>query len=273
MTDRICIIGLDPSEYREIQERVNVPILAHEMLPRIVVRDGQLFVESTNSIAMRPVSQVVYHGIFEDDFEFITGLALWGGPCLPNPQAMMDCRHKFACLVRALKFTRYGDPLRGYVSAQATYQAEDDRVAKWGNWHCGENKQRFTGEWTADQPSIVEPFIDGEAVRIAVVGDHYWQIRLAGEGWLKSLHSEDAELMPVEADLLEDALAIGAGFGLELFGIDYMVTADGGKHLLEVNHIPNVTRFPAIWEAYRDFVVEWISRMEVINHDRGDIIR
>jgi glutathione synthase/RimK-type ligase-like ATP-grasp enzyme len=272
MTNRICIIGLDPAEYHEIRERVNVPILAHEMLPRIMVHDGQLFVEATNSMAMRPVSHVIYHGIFEDDFEFITGLALWGGPCLPNPHAMMDCRHKFACLVRALKFTRYGSPLRGYISPQATYQAQDDRVAKWGNWHCGENKHLFTSEWTAEHPSIVEPFIEGEAVRIAVVGNHHWQIRLVGEDWLKSIHAPDAELIPIDSDLLEDALAIGAGFGLELFGIDYMVTADDGKHLLEVNHIPNVTRFPAIWEAYRDFVVEWISRMEVINHDR-DIIR
>ena len=38
-----------------------------------------------------------------------------------------------------------------------------------------------------------------------------------------------------------------------------VVAEQGTKHLLEVNHIPNVTRFPEIWEAYRDFVVEWVQ--------------
>jgi hypothetical protein len=38
---------------------------------------------------------------------------------------------------------------------------------------------------------------------------------------------------------------------------DYIVSEQGARHLLEVNHIPNVTRFPEIWEAYRDYAVQW----------------
>lgn len=30
--------------------------------------------------------------------------------------------------------------------------------------------------------------------------------------------------------------------------------------IFEVNHIPNVTRFPEIWEGYVDYVVTWLSQ-------------
>lgn len=40
---------------------------------------------------------------------------------------------------------------------------------------------------------------------------------------------------------------------------DYMIGRDGTRYLLEVNHIPNVTRFPEIWAAYRDTVVGWVA--------------
>ncbi len=42
---------------------------------------------------------------------------------------------------------------------------------------------------------------------------------------------------------------------------DYIVGDQGTKHLLEVNHIPNVTRFPAIWEAYRDYAVQFLVHL------------
>jgi hypothetical protein len=38
-----------------------------------------------------------------------------------------------------------------------------------------------------------------------------------------------------------------------------MIGDDGTRHLLEVNHIPNVTRFPEIRRAFLDLVVEWVS--------------
>jgi hypothetical protein len=207
-------------------------------------------------VKMLPVSKVIYHGIYEDDLDFIAALALWGGECLPNARAMMDCRLKLPCLVRALEYTQFGD-VRGYVSPYARFDSETERVAKWGNWHCGENKERFTGSWTAEQPSIVEPFLQGQAVRGVIVGEHYWQIRLEGDDWLKSIHHAKAAFMDVDEELMCDTWQVKDGFGLEIIANDYIVADDGTKHLLEVNHILNVTRFPEIWEAYRDFAVEW----------------
>ena len=63
--------------------------------------------------------------------------------------------------------------------------------------------------------------------------------------------------MTMDADLLADTRAIREHFRLDVIGNDYMVADDGGKHLLEVNRIPNVTRFAEIRSAYVDFASEW----------------
>jgi hypothetical protein len=259
MKPYIAIVGLDEIEAQEIAEQVNAPVVTHLVLPKIAVQDGTLWMESGRGGRYVPVSKVVYHAIYEDDLNFIGGLALWGGACLPNARGMMDARLKLPCLVRALQYTRFPTVGRGYAAPGARFESEIERVAKWGDWHCGENKERFTGAWSSDQPAIIEPFLIGESVRVVAIGDHAWQIRLEGDDWLKSIHHDSASFMEIDPELLDDTLAVRAGFGLELAANDYLVTQAGTKHLLEMNHIPNVTRFPEIWRAYRDFVVNWLN--------------
>jgi|SRR5579871_4037734 len=257
--ERICIVGLDEPEYTQIRERLGTPVVAHPQLPRIIVRDGELLVEPVRGPGWVPVSKVIFHSIYENDLDFIAALALWGGPCLPNARAMMDCRLKLPCLVRALQHTRFGLPLRGYASPHAPFVADTEQVAKWGNWHCGENKTRFDRIWESENPCIIEPFLPGQAVRVILVGDRYWQIRLEGESWLKSIHASNAAFMPIDSELLDDTRNLQRAFGLEVIANDYIVSEQGTRHLLEVNHIPNVTRFPEIWEAYRDCAVQWAA--------------
>lgn len=254
-----CVIGLDEPESSQIIEALGTRVVTHPVLPKILVRDGQLFVQSASGMGFRAVSKVVYHGIFEDDHDFLAGLALWGGPCLPNARAMMDCRLKLPCLVRALAFSRFASPARGYVSPGATYETESERVAKWGNWHCGENKARFNDSWVSGQAAIIEPFLPGQALRVVVIGDQAWQVQLEGDDWLKSIHHDTAKLVNVDPELLADTQAVARGFGLEIAANDYIVTSDGVPHLLEVNHIPNVTRFPEIWTAYARYVTNWLQ--------------
>lgn len=254
-----CLIGLDESEYSEIRNNVDGRVIAHEMLPRIFVRDGELFVESKSGSTFIPVSKVVYHGIFENDHDLISGLAIWGGLCMPNAVGMMDCRLKLPCLVRALKLSSFNSMARGYASPGVNYMTERESVSKWGNWHCGENKSRFGDSWNAVEPSIIEEFLEGNAVRVVLVGDQHWQIRLSGDSWLKSIHHNAAEIMDVDPRLLQDTRNIANGFGLEVMANDYIVTSDDVPHLLEVNHIPNVTRFPEIRRAYLDYVIQWLN--------------
>jgi hypothetical protein len=229
-----------------------------DMLPRLRLERGRLFVEPPSALdRFVPVGAVVFHGIYENDLPFLTTLALWGGPCLPGAQGMMDCRQRVPGLVRALRVTRFGGLPRGFADRGTLVTADGATVAKWGEWHCGENKARFTGEYRASVPTLFEPFVDGSAVRIHVTGDRVWQIRLAGDGWLKSIHHPEAGFLPVDPELRDDALGLQRHFGLEMLGIDYMVAETGARYLLEVNHIPNVTVFPELREAFLEFAERW----------------
>lgn len=256
---RLLTVGLDEPEIVDLRARLAGPSVCHSLLPEIRVEDGTLLVERAGGPGLLAVDRVVFHGIFADDYEFLTALALWGGPCLPSALGLLRCRLRLPCLAEALKITRFGRMPRSWLAPGRTIARASDSVAKWGNWHCGENKARFTGEFTATEPTIVEPFIAGEAVRIAIVGEQAWQIRLAGEGWLKSIHHADAAFMAIDEALLADARALARGLGLEVTGIDYMVGADGERHLLEVNHAANVTVFPEIREAFLNWVAAWAN--------------
>ncbi|MDI3291424.1 hypothetical protein [Polyangium sp. 15x6] len=264
---RLLLVGLDEAEVRDLRARLStrIPVVSCPVLPRILLEAGELLVERPNAHEVYvPVSRVVFHGIFDDDLPLLTALALWGGPCLPLARGMMDARQRIPCLVRTLAVTRFGAMRRGYADRDSPVspRAGETLVAKWGEWHCGENKELFSATRRAEVPTLIEPFVRGEATRIHVLGERAWQIRMAGETWLKSIHHAGAVVLPEgEADpaLVEDARRIGAAFGLEMFAIDYMVEPDGTKHLLELNHIPNVTVFPVLREAYLDFVASWIE--------------
>ncbi len=255
---RLLVVGLEEAEMQVIKQGITCLLISYDMLPNIKLVEGILYVESTQvPDKYLEVHQVIYHGIYEDDFDFITLLALWGGACLPNAQGMMDCRLRHSGLVRALRISKFGKLPRGMSLKVQTWHADSDTVSKWGNWHCGENKHRFIGEWQASEATVYEPFIKGEAVRIMIVGEQYWQIRLAGEDWLKSIHHDSAGEMPIDMDLVADGYALAHYFGLQTVGIDYMVGDDGEKYLLEVNHIPNVTVFPFVNESFLKFAVNW----------------
>ncbi|MGX7666519.1 hypothetical protein [Flavobacterium pedocola] len=256
--NRIALVGIEDSEYEHIRANFNGHILWHQALPKILVKEGVLFMEKENGIGMLPVDKVVYYGIFDNDLDFISGLTLWGGACYPNPRAMLDCRLKIPCLIKALELTKFGHP-RGFVSANTEITMNTDTVAKWGNWHCGENKERISGDWTSEFASTLEPFFEGESVRIMNIGVHYWQIKLEGDNWLKSIHPDSACFMEIDDDLLQDTIHIKKELKMDMIGNDYIILNNGEKRLLEVNHIPNITRFDVVREAYLSTVTEWIN--------------
>jgi hypothetical protein len=257
---RVLLVGLDRPESEELRAKLTCASVAYATLPVIKVEGGVLLVERPGTMGQfLPVDKVVYHGIYENDFEFIQGLALWGGPCLPNAVGMMRCRLRIPCLAEALTVTRFGGMKRGWGNGGTLVRGEGPSVAKWGNWHCGENKERFEGAWEAKEVTVVEPFIEGEAVRIMLIGERYWQIRLTGETWLKSIHPDDAAFMEVREELLADTRALARHFDLAVCGVDYMIGKDGVPRMLEVNHIPNVTRFEEVRGAFLEMARAWVE--------------
>lgn len=258
MKKRICIIGLSRTLVNEIKKSYFGPIIHHELVPKMVVNQGKLYIERSNGAGMLAVDKVVFHGIFENDFDLITGLSIWGGDCYPNAFAMMNCRLKLPCLARALRVSKFNST-RGFITAGTEIRTGEERVAKWGNWHCGENKHKFTGDWQSGEAAVLEPFFAGEAVRVVVIGNTSMQIKLEGATWLKSIHAQEADFMEMDAELLADTLAIKEAFDMEMIANDYIVAPDGQRHLLEVNHIPNVTRFAKLQEVYIKEIVAWIN--------------
>lgn len=262
--DRVLIVGLDDPEVNDLRKSLPGKCVFADMLPRLLLDRGRLHVENPNVFdTFVPVSRVVYHGIFEDDLPFLSALALWGGPCLPNARGMMDCRQRLPGLVRALAVSRFGALPRGFADRETIYPGGEPTVAKWGEWHCGENKERFAGTWKASVPTLFEPLIAGEAVRLHLTGDRSWQMRMGGADWKKSIHHESAAFMEVDAELLEDTRRLQSHFGLEMLAVDYMIGTDGKKYLLEVNHIPNMTIFPEVRAAYLDLVVQWVAKTAI----------
>lgn len=260
MTPRVFLLGLDPPEIEELRARVpEALMIAWEYLPRWSLEEGVLRVESKSGSRMLRVDAVVFHGIFEveEDFDLLTALALWGGPCLPSARGLLDARLRLPCLARAVHVSRYGLAPRGLVRGGEPVSVSVPSVAKWGNWHCGENKERFETGITPPEIAVIEPWFDGAAVRVVLLGERAWQIRLEGPGWKKSIHDEAAAFMPLDPELEADARALANHFDLELTGIDYIVGAHGQTHLLELNHVPNVTRFPEIRDAFLEHVVGW----------------
>lgn len=260
MPDRILIVGLDRPELDALRPQIDAAVVAAPAVPRIKLQEGTLLVERAGAAGhFLPVDRVVFHGIFDDDFDFIACLALWGGPCLPSARGMLRCRQRVPCLIDALAATRFRAAPRGFGIDGVEVKVTGTSVAKWGSRHCGEDKERFDGSWACREATLIEPFVQGEAVRLMIIGEQAWQIRLTGEDWRKSIHPADAAFVDLDPELLADARSLQAHFGLELVGIDYMIGTDGRKHLLEVNHIPNVDRFAEVREAYVEYVAEWVK--------------
>lgn len=260
MRKTLCIIGLERELSQILSNSFEGKVIIHDLLPKYVANHGNLYIENTTGFGYLKIDIVVFHGIFESDFDLITALTFWGGPCFPNAFGMMNCRLKLPCLARALKVSDF-TASRGMVGAGSKINAENETVAKWGNWHCGDNKTKFVGKWESSNTSVLEPFFEGVAIRIIIIGSQYLQIKMDGDTWLKSIHHDKSYLEPVDNDLLSDSRKLKEHFSLQMIANDYIVSDDGSKYLLEVNHIPNVTRFDELQTIYIMEVQKWIKSL------------
>ena len=173
---------------------------------------------------------------------------------------MLDCRPRIANLARVRRVSRFAALPRSYTDAGTTFRTETPSVAKWGEWHCGVGKERFAEEWQAKESTLIEPFLAGDAVRVTAIGDTLFPASpRRRRSWKKSIHHATADFMPLDPPLAEDVRRMRDHFDLTVCAADYILAPDGTPHLLELNHVPNVTQFPEIRAAYLDLAARWIN--------------
>jgi glutathione synthase/RimK-type ligase-like ATP-grasp enzyme len=119
----------------------------------------------------------------------------------------------------------------------------------------------------SDQPLLAQPYLsgDGADLKLYGVGDRVWPVRKPtpfstnGSPWAVHGGLAEARLVDLTGDLRELALRCSELFGLELFGVDCVVTA-AGPVVIEVNEFPNYTCVPDADEALADHVLAKAAR-------------
>jgi ribosomal protein S6--L-glutamate ligase len=118
-----------------------------------------------------------------------------------------------------------------------------------------------------DQPLLAQPYLsgDGADLKLYGVGDRVWAVRkptpFSTNGSPRAVHGDlaEARLVDLPEDLRELALRCSALFGLELFGVDCLVT-ETGPVVIEVNEFPNYTCVPDADKALADHVLAKAAR-------------
>ncbi len=107
-----------------------------------------------------------------------------------------------------------------------------------------------------EEPVLAQQFVagDGADVKVYAVGTRYWAVRapspLNGGG-----QPNDPVAVAVTPELAAVAFACGRLFGLDLFGVDCLITPDGPV-VVEVNDFPNYRGAPGSDQALADHVLD-----------------
>lgn len=172
----------------------------------------------------------------------LRALAEHAVPCWPDPSALLAVSDRHAALARCVAAGLVDHPV-----VQATYTREPllpfPYVLKVGDEHRGEGKHLLRS--AADIPrwdglATMEPFFEGESVRVLLLGDRVFGARVHNErSWIKSSTGGTFEPWEPGEAIVEHARRVMRLFGLPIAGMDYVVDP-AGFHFIEVNPFPRL---------------------------------
>ncbi len=112
------------------------------------------------------------------------------------------------------------------------------------------------GQMSPAGPILAQRLVpgDGTDVKVYSVGSRRWAVRVPSLFGGQGPGTGDPQPVPLTGDLAELAAACGRVFGLDLFGVDCLVTPDGPV-VLEVNDFPNYRGAEGSDEALADYVL------------------
>lgn len=258
----LVTIGLNATLAAALDARLDARLVSYPAIPSLCSLDGVTRVESTR-VAGRMLEPrgVIFHGYFDTPEAAIVrrALAMSETPTFPDVRRTLLLDDKVLGLIAALG---EGVPRlpRGFVPAGELPRVEGERVLKWGNRHCGEDKARATTGARVPEPAIVEPFVVGRSERILLIGDAAWQLHYESDDWRKNVRSTITVMPSPDPALLALARTIAARLGLDVAGIDFVV-AEGEPFLLEVNAYPGLDDAPGASEAFVELAAAWWERV------------
>ena len=109
-------------------------------------------------------------------------------------------------------------------------------------------------EW--EEPMVLaQQYIpnNGYDLKLYAIGDEVWAVRKPSP--LSNLQQGEAEPRPISQELVALGRQCGELFGLELYGVDCILTPDGPT-VIEINEFPNYTAVPNANERLADYVIQ-----------------
>jgi hypothetical protein len=169
-------------------------------------------------------------------------------PCWPNVDVLLSMFDRHTVLRKCKELGLITHPIY-----QETFynrhrcSLEYPFVLKSGNTHRGENKFLIESEaiWQSkhqwDGIATMEPFFDGRSIRALVVGDKTFGIEITNNtSWIKNSSGAEISVCELSQDLIAHANTCAKLFGLDIAGVDYIISKDGNFNLLEINQFPGL---------------------------------
>jgi glutathione synthase/RimK-type ligase-like ATP-grasp enzyme len=188
-------------------------------------------------------------------------------PCFPSPYILSNMIDRHYVLSQCVK--------AGFVSHNVvqTYYNENLKfnfpvVLKTGNSHRGHDKYLiFDNDFPKwDGIATLEPYFDGESVRILIIGNDIFGLKLENhESWIKN--ASGAEVYPFDPSdaLVNHAKSVAKFWGLEIAGVDYILEENGSFHFLEINQFPGIAATDEIVESAKKFLSKIMDDIEHIS--------
>jgi hypothetical protein len=258
--DLLVTIGLDSELVQRVRQVFDARVVAYPAVPRLYSLDGQVRVESA-SVAGRWLEPagVIFYGYFEDAGPARRALALASTPTFPDVRSTLPLDERAMALALSLR-AEGGRQRRGFVPRGLSVRVDREHVVKWGNRHCGEDKERVTGVVELAHDAVIEPFVEGRSVRVLLVGERAWQLEYASDDWRKNVRAT-VSVVEADAELVARARQTTTRLGLALAGVDYIVNEEGAT-LLEVNAYPGLEDVPAAVDAFVEMAGAWWSGLQ-----------
>ena len=105
-------------------------------------------------------------------------------------------------------------------------------------------------------PVLAQRFVpgDGTELKVYAAGGRHWAVRVPSLFGRQGSATGGPEPVPLSGPLAALADACGRAFGLDLFGVDCLLTPDGPV-VLEVNDFPNYRGAPGSDDVLADYVL------------------